>query len=138
MLRFGFFEDFKGSDTLLIWGDTTGLSHLQKLLLDLGSAKDRRASLHASKWASSPQDFTVDFETSIEAPGVLRVEQGMKRVAIVVRCSTNQFAKFAEKVAALTDPTCKIRHQYLDDLESPGIQVMVSKGEYPPDFGNPS
>jgi hypothetical protein len=135
MLRYGFFEDFNGSDTLLIWGDATDLSHLQKFLLDLSAEKDERASLHKNKWASGPQSLMVDFETSIETPGVLRTERGANGATIVVRCSAAQFASFAERVGTLIDPTCNAGHQYLDDPGSSDIQLMVSKGEYPADFG---
>jgi hypothetical protein len=137
MLRFGFFENFRGSDTLLIWGDTTGLSHLQKLLLDLGSKKDGRASLHEKKWAGSLQSLTVDFETSV-GPRALQMERKSGLVAIFARCSAAQFAKFAEKVAVLTDPSCKAGHQFLNGFGSPDIQIVVSKGEYPSDFGSGS
>lgn len=134
MLRFGFFEDFKGSDTLLIWGDMTGLSHLRESLRDLGAGKDVCISLHEMEYASSSQNLAVDFETSIETP-VLRMEYDAGGGTILARCSAARFSEFAQKVAALVDPDCKTGHQYLDEPGWANVQIMVSKGEYPPDFG---
>lgn len=133
MLRFGYF-DFQ-DDTLLIWGDSTGLSELALLFRRLATQKEQRTSLNAMEWAAQSGSIKVDFEARQNGPCVFQVS-GAADVTILVACSPEQFAEFADKVAVLSAPDCVNGHQYLDAPSMADRQFIVSKGEYPEDFGS--
>ena len=132
MLRFGFFEDIKGSNALLIWGDTQGLSHLQQLFARFSTGAETRAEVNAIEGACALRAITVVFELG---QGELHVGRGSDGTTIVGRYSAERFAQFADKISALVDPRCKSGHHYLDWPGVAAIQIIVSKGEYPENFG---
>ena len=66
----------------------------------------------------------------------LRVDRNGADVIIVASCSADLLATFADKIVRLADPECRTGHQYLDWPGNTSIVVMVSKGEYPDDFGD--
>lgn len=138
MLRFGYFDDFvHGDDALLIWGDAVGLNHLEKLFRRLAAQTEQHVSLNQAGWAAPRGALTVALEVKPGSAGALEVSGAAELAALVV-CSPEQFANFADKVAVLAAPDCTNGHHYLD---APGIsdqQIIVSKGEYPPDFGDAS
>lgn len=68
----------------------------------------------------------------------LHIDRTVDRVAIVGRHSAAQFAAFADKVAALIQSEPQSGHHYLDWHGMTDIQIVVSKNEYPADFGTES
>jgi hypothetical protein len=131
MLKAGFFENFKGADTLLIWGDEGGLALLQQLLA-LSSGASTSAAIHEIEGANILPGLRVMLKAG---PSELRVDRNGEDVAIVASTSADLLASFADKIVGLADPKRRTGHQYLEWPGSAGIVVMVSKGEYPDDFG---
>ena len=132
MLRFGFFEDFKESDALLIWGDSEGLSKLQQLFVRFSTRAETRATLNAMEWARGLPGIALEFQVG---GNELRVDRSANGVAIIGRGAAERFAEFASKIATLADPTCQSGHQYLEWPATSDVQVIVSKGEHPEEFG---
>lgn len=131
MLKYGFLEDFKGADTLLVWGDDDGLAQFGMLLRRLASRSSQSESLQAVESAIAHGNIRVEFRLSTTAVGGM----SMTDDTIVLACSPETFAEFGDKVAALIAPGCGMGHQYLDAPGMTGRQVIVSKGEYPEGFG---
>jgi hypothetical protein len=133
MLRAGFFENFKGADTLLIWGDEQGLARLQQLLAQLPSRAGTSAAIQEIEGIHVRPSLKIMFELGSNE---LRVDSNGADVVILASCSADMLATFASKVAGLADPKCRTGHQYLEWPGGANIVVMVSKGEYPDDFGD--
>jgi hypothetical protein len=133
MLKAGFFEDLKGADTLLIWGDAQGLRRLQQLLTRLPDRTRASAAIQEIEGVHIRPNLRMTFELG---PNELRVDRNGADIAIVASCSADLLAAFADKVARLADPKCRAGHQYLEWPGGARIEVMVSKGEYPDDFGD--
>lgn len=131
MLRASFFKNFKGADTLLIWGDEQGLVRLQQLLAQLSSGKSLSASIEEIEGAQLRPGLRITFELG---PSELHIERKGGDVAMVASCAADLLASFADKIAELADPRRRTGHQYLEWPSSAGIVVMISKGEYPDDF----
>ena len=132
MLRAGYFEDFNGADTLLIWGDDQGLVRLQQLLARLPSRTGKCVAIQEIEGVQIRPGLTIMFELGSNE---LRVDSNGAEVAVVASCSTDLLATFADMIARLADPKHRTGHQYLDWPGSTSIEVIVSKGEYPDDFG---
>ena len=66
----------------------------------------------------------------------LRVDSNGADVVVVASCSADLLATFTSKIAGLADPKRRTGHQYLEWPGNTSIVVMVSKGEYPDDFGD--
>ena len=133
MLRYGFFKDFKGSDSLLIWGDAVALAELQSNLARLATGAAIRITLEAIEVARGMPGVSVAFEVGQEE---LIVSYSVDATTIIGRCSTERFAEFVAKLAGLVDQKCQSGHQYLDWPNLANVQVIVSKGEYPHDVGS--
>jgi hypothetical protein len=132
MLKVGFFEDFKGADTLSIWGDEQGLARLQQLLARLSSGTSSSAAIHEIEDVHIRLGLRIIL---VSGPSELRIERNDSDVVIVASCSADLLASLADKIAGLADPKQRSGHQYLEWPGSAGIVVMVSKGEYPEGFG---
>jgi hypothetical protein len=132
MLRAGFFERFKGADTLLIWGDEQGLVRLQRFLARLSSGKSLSAPIEEIEGAQLRPGLRITFELG---PSELHIERKGGEVIMVASCTADLLAAFADKIAELADPRRRTGHQYLEWPDSVGIVVMISKGEYPDDYG---
>ena len=73
-IRVGFFEDFKGEDTLLIDVDAAGLSDLIAWLRDVMSS-DRKVSLSACRGVSLQAALRVEVFRSRDDAGLLRTAE---------------------------------------------------------------
>jgi hypothetical protein len=133
MLRAGYFENLRGANTLLIWGDEQGLGRLQQLLARLSSGTRTSAAIQEIEEVHIGPSLRIMFEAG---PNELRVHRSVADIAIVASCSADLLAAFADKVARLADPKRRAGHQYLEWPGAASIVVMVSKGEYPTDFGD--
>jgi hypothetical protein len=132
MLRTGFFEDFKGADTLLIWGDEQGLVRLQQFMAQLANGTNTSAAIGEIEGAHIRPRLRVTFQLGSNE---LRVDRNGAAVVIVASCSADLLSTFAEKIARLADPKRRTGHQYLEWSGGASIVILVSKGEYPDDFG---
>ena len=128
-LRFGVFERFKGSTTLLIWGDT-GLDKLEELFRGLATGRTRAVNLAKTGWAAAGGDCAVTFSPTDKAVSDVILRRTAGRCAVDCQLSREDLQRFSEQIEALNKSPNG--HQYLDtkNVTLP-VQIMVSKGEYP-------
>jgi hypothetical protein len=120
-IRVGFFEDFKGADTLLIDIDRDGLLGLIAWLREVISS-GRKAALSDCPGVTLQSTLRVDVFRSPDDIGLVRVAQG----ALVWQRSEDGWTDVVEKLAAMELGAC---HQYLDGPRD-DVQVVASIGEY--------
>jgi hypothetical protein len=133
MLRASFFADFNGADTLLIWGDEQGLLRLKQVLAGLPSRASRCAAIQEIEGVHLRPNLRIQFELG---PNELRADSNRADVVITASCSADLLTAFVSKIAELADPKHRAGHQYLDWPSGASIGILVSKGEYPDDFGD--
>lgn len=133
MLNFGIFENLKGADTLLIWGDAADLVCLQRLFSDLASGQRSVAALANEPWAHSVNGDRLELTVAAVGRGTMRLKRQTGERIVEWSCAPMWFEEFAAKIASLAASDHE-GHQYLDAPQAAPIQVMVSKGEYPADL----
>jgi len=121
-VRVGYFEGFKGQDTLLIDGDTEGLSQLARSLTGLIAGDRDVLPLHSLPFVSAPNGVELSAHCATKDLGMLRRPNGFEW-----RRSARGWAGVVEQVLGVKEQgKC---HQYLD-APSDEVVVMVSSGEY--------
>jgi hypothetical protein len=125
-IRIGHFEDFKGSDTLLIECDEQGLQSLIDVILHVGEAGGR-SILEEHPVVRAYGGISVVIERSQEYVGLIAV--GARH--FVWRRSSEAWEDVVDKLRAMQHAgPC---HQYLDG-PSDNLQVMAAIGEYGGDW----
>jgi len=127
--RFGVFERFKGSTTLLIWGDEA-LGQLEDLFRRLATGHARAVDLAKTGWAAAEGNCAVTISTTDKAVSDVILHRDGGRCAVDCQLSREDLQRFSEQIEALN--RVPNGHQYLDtkNVTLP-LQIMVSKGEYP-------
>jgi len=120
-IRVGFFEDFKGADTLLIDVDAEGLRGLIAWLRNVMSS-DRRVLLSACPGVTLQSTLRVDVFRSPDDIGLVRAAEWV----FVWQRSEDGWTDVVEKLAAMETGA---GHQYLDGPRD-DVQVMASIGEH--------
>lgn len=121
MLQAGLFPDFKGTATLLIWGDFEGIAALRAAIVALS----RRDTSHIQ--IGGEVDLSVSlFEESETHSELSRLGGGLEWT-----CARRIFVD-AEALLAEMDEA-ETGHHYFD-ISGLAAQVIVSKGEYPADM----
>jgi hypothetical protein len=120
-IRVGFFEDFKGADTLLIDVDREGLSTLIAWFQTTASSA-RKIAINHLPGAVVQSGLHVDLSCVPEERGLVRTSG----TEFVWQRSAEGWAEIIDKLAAMESGAC---HQYLDG-SSDDVQVMASIGEY--------
>lgn len=121
MLRCAFFRDFKGANTLLVWGNNDDAVRLRAGLLAF--REDQRAA------------FCVE-----GGPGLTRLElqllsgDGLSRIRgteedVVWSCSREALSHAIAIIEPLT--TASDGHQYVDVRGGLASQIVISVNEYP-------
>jgi hypothetical protein len=126
-IRVGFFEDFKGEDTLLIDVDAEGLSDLIAWLREVMSS-DRKVILSACPGVTLQAGLCVEAFRSRDDAGLLRTAP----TAFVWQRSEDGWTDIVE---LLTPLKAGAGHQYLVGPRD-HVQVMASIGEYGDDWWN--
>jgi hypothetical protein len=118
MLQAGLFRDFKGADSLLIWGDAEGIADLHTALSALfgGVRSDLRIS--------GPDGNLLIKVTGAGRHSTLKESDG----GLEWTCSRTMIDEAEGLVAGLE--AASSGHQYID-LSGLARQVIVSKAEYP-------
>ncbi|MEI9931074.1 MAG: hypothetical protein WDM89_11145 [Rhizomicrobium sp.] len=126
MLRFGYFEDFKGGPKFLFWGDGSAVCQLGDLL--------RSGSVGNGPLGLDPFSKAVDGKT-VMIRSVSR-STGLRPAGSYFEWSLSKedMVEFAELVDVLADRKGS-GHQYLTCGTADEITVMVSKDEYPAELG---
>jgi hypothetical protein len=128
-LRFGVFEQFKWSPTLLIWGDN-GLDELEDLFRGLASGRTHAVNLAKTGWAAAEGDCAVTISPTDKAVSDMIIRRAGQKYAVDCQLSREDLQRFSDQVEALNKGPNG--HQYLDtkNVMLP-LLIMVSKGEYP-------
>jgi hypothetical protein len=121
LIRIGFFEDFKGADTLLLHVDQEGLKVLTEWLQTATSSEARIAISHCPG-ALVQSGLHVDLSRAPDDRGLVRTAG----TEFVWQRSEEGWAEVLDKLAAMDTGAC---HQYLEG-PSDDVQVMASIGEY--------
>jgi hypothetical protein len=131
-LRFGVFDEFKGATTLLLWGDDA-LPALRDLFRDLDAGKSRSVRLESLQWALPQGNCAVRITKVRDAAERVRVRRTSQRTKVELDLTRDELKRFADLIEPLIAGA--IGHQYLDlDTPEQQLQIIVSKGEYPPDL----
>lgn len=120
-IRVGFFEDFKGEDTLLIDVDADGLRGLVAWLREVMSS-DRKVLLSACPGVTLQAGLRVEVLRS-------RDDAGLSRTAPTAFVWQRSADGWTDIVELLTPLEAGAGHQYLDGPRD-DVQVMASIGEY--------
>ena len=120
-IRVGFFEDFKGADTLLLDVDHEGLKALIAWLRTATSS-DRKTAINHCPGTVVQSGLHVDLSRVPNDRGLVRT---VGREFVWQR-SEEGWAEVIDKLAAMESGAC---HQYLEG-PSDDVQVMASIGEY--------
>jgi hypothetical protein len=120
-IRVGFFEDFKGADTLLIDVDAEGLRSLIAWLRDLMSS-DQKGLLSACPGVGLQSGLRVEVLRVPNDAGLVK----MAETEFVWRRSEDGWMEIIEKLEVLEGGAC---HQYMDGPRD-DVQSMASIGEY--------
>lgn len=122
MLQAGLFTDFKGADTLLLWGDADDISQLHTKLRTLRD--DAMPALHVAGCTDgSPLSIIVVNDGSCISE-LTRTNEGLRWA-----CSRPVIEETEALIGALCDGTAG--HQFVDISGPLATQAIVSKGEYP-------
>ncbi|MHB1034042.1 MAG: hypothetical protein ACYC35_11625 [Pirellulales bacterium] len=122
-VRIGYFEDFKGTDTILVCGDEEGLQVLANRLLVLEDASAEPVNLHLLPFVE------VCGPVRLTAHPVDR-ELGVRRVgsSFAWHHSEEGWLESAERIDVVARGLGG--HCYLGETPAADAVVMVSKGEY--------
>lgn len=121
-LRSAYFANWKGSPTVLLWGDAIGMGELRDVLRGAWPAWDA-PTLDGFCEAVDGWTITVRAVSDQRDTGMRFVRGGLEW-----RLRPDLAEDFAEKVDVLTSSVTG--HQYLDAYGT-DIAVEVSTGEYP-------
>ena len=130
MLRYAFFDDFKGRDRLLLWGDQGDMRALTDFLRQFAESPKEVRFDQLGFYAVAGEIVTV-VPRAKSGGHLKRVSPGNK----AFRWELDQTA--SERFADLVDPlTTRPGHQYLEPwmVVAGEPTVMVSCGEYPEDL----
>ena len=134
ILRFGVFDDFKGGATLLLWGDTEGLTELHGVLRSLADRQISVAELN-QLCCGRPVDGTrVQLRTARAPDEVMTVRRLAGAAEVEWPLTTERLTEAAKLLEPLMKPGCGTGHQYLPTTGRDALQVIISKGEYGADF----
>jgi hypothetical protein len=126
-IRVGFFEDFKGADTLLIGVDHEGLRDLLTWLREVTSS-GRKAWLNECPGVSLRSGLRVELVRAPNDGGLLK----MAATEFVWRRSEEGWLEIIAKLEVMEAGAC---HQYLDGPRD-DVQPMASIGEYGDEWWN--
>jgi hypothetical protein len=132
-MRYGIFENLKGSTTLLIWGNEN-LSHLAGLFRNLADQPGDNIRFEDVPWLAAVEKCSVTVTHADVGKGSLRISGTLPSVSVEFHATRGDLLDFADLVGVLAEARCTHGHQYLEVSPSQPIQIIVSKGEYSPDL----
>lgn len=124
MLRAAFFPDFKGSNTLLIWGNNSDIARLSHGLRELCRGERLIFEVEGGQGLSSLQ---VRIGRGDRMSQIVGSEDALEWV-----CSPT----FLEKCLGMIEPllSAAADHQYVDAQGGLADRAMIAVNEYPDDF----
>jgi hypothetical protein len=133
-ITFGVFENFKGGDTLLICANDEGLTHLRAVFEALAIGQIEAVQMDQLSWAKALLSARLRLSRDTKRRGTMEFKNTLQGPDVHWSCSQGELGDFTAKLEPLLSPTCESGHQYLDVYGYMPLRVIVSKGEYPPDF----
>jgi hypothetical protein len=133
-VTFGVLKDFKGGDTLLICADDEGLTQLRAAFDALAGGQIEAIQMDQLPWAKALQGIRFHLSRDTKRSGAMEFKSTLQGPDVHWSCSQGELGDFSAKLEPLLSPTCESGHQYLDVCGYTPLQVIVSKGEYPPDY----
>lgn len=127
-MHVGYFEDFKGRDTLLIEAGVEALRELQGMLESLASGRLKRLVIHKLPAAQIHGTVELRAVCGQHDRGAQRDGAGN---SFLWEHTREGWRDAAEKLATLRAPGAG--HQYLG-AEEDAVVVLVAKGEYGEDW----
>lgn len=118
MLKIGLFQNFKGADTVLIDGTPSDIEDLSKSLAEVVVSK----AVAVHEVAAVAPRYPVALFAATASPGTR---------GLWWKCSSEEIETIQGKLGPLTQGGKG--HQYFD-LEGTNIQLMISVGEYGPNW----
>jgi hypothetical protein len=122
MLQAGIFTNFKGADTLLVWGEADDINHLHTSLRALRDDPERVIIVPGCTADSHLSIIAVNDRHRISE--LTRTNEGL-----FWTCSRPVIDEAEALVGALRDATAG--HQFVDVSGPLATTAMVAKGEYP-------
>jgi hypothetical protein len=122
-LRVGFFENFKGHDSLLFCGDATALERLTQVFQSLASGASEQVLVHDLPFVRVYRLVSLIAERSRKSSGL---RFAPNREGFIWRLSAEDWEDVALRIVPLGGG-----HQYFDYLGvQDDVQIIVSAGEY--------
>jgi len=115
-LRSGYFENWGGSPTVLLWGDAGGMLKLSEALRNVQRAPDLRT------FCQSVDGKPITIKPSSQPVGMIHKDGALEWS--LDPALADDYAKLVDVLA-----TSSKGHQYLESRN--GVAVTVSIGEYP-------
>lgn len=131
-IRTGFYDDFKGYDTVLISVDIYGLLEIENVFLELSNGL---SSFDFSTLKPLDTKYSVDIKAYNDTNniGLKQIDKGK----FEWRLTKDKWTQFREMTTALYRNGTS-GHQYLDtetgDIDLDSLQVVLSLDEYPLSF----
>ena len=120
-IRLGFFESFKGADTLLLDGDAEGFVQLAKRLHEFAASQEESLALHELPFVDARGGIRLVAKKADRDVGVTCARSS----EFVWGCSNAGWEDAADLVVVLSE---RRGHQYLDERRF--VRVMASRDEY--------
>lgn len=118
MLQARLIDDFKGTPTLLFWGDNVGIAAMLDQVRGLGA--DRPAAR-----VGSGENTVEIILSALSYRSHVRTDEGVSW-----ECSAETLRRVADLIASLQNTT---GHQYID-ADGRADEVVISANEYQADF----
>jgi hypothetical protein len=128
-LQFGFFPNFKGLDTLLIWGNQ-GFEKLRDLLLAVEEGNPEWVKFEETNWAKPVGDCSVTFVRRAAPSSEFVVRRNGTTTVIVCHMTSCVLYRFRCQLDSLVGAPGSRGHQYLDLPGPRQLQIMAAVGEY--------
>jgi hypothetical protein len=120
-LRLGFFEDFRGADTVLLSGTALGIHNLVERIRRFAVSSEQELPIHEFAAVSADQPARLFVVRSPRTCG------GVGDASFTWICPPLEVEDILGKLAALGER--ESGHQYFD-LPGSDVQLIVSVGEY--------
>src|SRR5262249_16421119 len=132
VLRIGFFENFKGEDSILFAGDVEGMLLLSKLLADLSAERMQQIIFDDVPSAEVQFGLSIPAKCSRRSLGVRRtgVRFPSQSASFEWVLSAEDWEDVRERIKVLEDGA--LGHQYPDDYLGviDDVHVIISVNEY--------
>jgi hypothetical protein len=122
-----FFEDFKGSDTILIHGDADGLRQLSSVLCEIGYGRSGLIQLDQLPFVTSLRSTSLQARAAPGRCSLSRIKGPVSNAFSLVQSPADWVADAAVILGVADTGNC---HNWIPGHETGGLTIMVSNGEF--------